>query len=68
MSLQIDAMQILDNMVRCRINLDNRDVRMFISKDDYEALIEDGFFIRDGKSADSSGCINTTNVYQKKTK
>lgn len=67
MQLQIDVMEAMQqNIIRCRLTVDGRDVRMFISKDDYNQLITDGFFVRDGKEADSAGCINTTKVFEEK--
>jgi hypothetical protein len=36
-----------------------------MTESDYQALIRDGFFIRDGKSIDSGGALNTTDEYQK---
>ncbi|MEP7375552.1 MAG: hypothetical protein ABI675_19565 [Chitinophagaceae bacterium] len=38
-------------------------VRIAMSKNDYETLVREGFFIRDGKSKDSAGVINTTNTF-----
>jgi hypothetical protein len=33
---------------------------------DYESLMRDGFFIRDGQTKDSANVINTTAVYEQK--
>lgn len=67
MELQIDVKKVLENeIVQCNLIVDGRNVKMFIQESDYNHLIKDGFFIRDGKEADSAGCINTTNVYEKK--
>lgn len=33
---------------------------------DYERLKEEGIFIRDGKSRDSAGVLNTTNTFIEK--
>jgi len=34
-----------------------------MNKIDYERLKEEGIFIRDGKSRDSAGVLNTTNTF-----
>lgn len=35
-----------------------------MEKYEYENLIRDGFFIRDGKERDSANVLNTTEVYE----
>jgi hypothetical protein len=45
------------------LSVDGRDCRIYTSKSNYEALMFDGVFIRDGKEKDSANCINTTKVY-----
>lgn len=40
-----------------------RCVRIMMLISDYELLINDGFFIRDGKDKDSAGVMNTTTVF-----
>ena len=37
-----------------------------MNKIDYERLKEEGIFIRDGKSQDSAGVLNTTNTFIEK--
>jgi len=67
MQLQIDVKKITKiDYAECRMIVDGRDILIFMHKTDYEKLIEDGFFVRDGKSEDSSGCINTTKVFEEK--
>ncbi len=35
-------------------------------KIDYERLLSDSFFVRDGKNRDSAGVLNTTNTFIEK--
>ena len=51
------------NIIECVLSVDGRDCRFYMSKANYEALIYDGVFVRDGKEKDSSNCVNTTSVY-----
>lgn len=64
--LQIDMVGFLDDvgMVKCKIYIDGRGCQFFTSKANYEALMYDKVFIRDGKTKDSAGVINTTNVFE----
>lgn len=64
--VQIDVIGLLDpseNIMDCRLYTGERCVKIFMSKYDYENLIRDGFFIRDGKSLDSANVLNTTNNF-----
>lgn len=64
--LQIDvkgSMEADPNIIEMVLSVDGRDCRIFTSKSNYEALVYDGFFVRDGKEKYSADCINTTNVY-----
>lgn len=64
--LQIDVLGAIEadpNIIEMILSVDGRDSRCYISKANYEALIGDGFFIRDGKEKDSADCVNTTSVY-----
>lgn len=64
--LQIDVkgpMATDSNIIEMVLSVDGRDCRIYTSKSNYEALIFDGVFIRDGKEKDSANCINTTRVY-----
>lgn len=49
--------------VECKLSINDTACKFFITPDNYERLIECGFFVRDGKTADSAGVINTTSVY-----
>ena len=67
--LQIDvkgAMKDNPNIIEMVLSVDGRDCRFYTSKSNYQALIYDGVFIRDGKEKDSANCINTTNIYVEK--
>jgi len=64
--LQIDVkgpMEADSNIIEMVLSVDGRDCRFYTSKSNYEALIYDGIFVRDGKKKDSANCVNTTNVY-----
>jgi hypothetical protein len=58
--VQIDVKKVENGFVKCNLQTGSRDVQMFISESDYQDLIRDGFFLRDGKSVDSAGILNTT--------
>lgn len=69
MALQIDVIKGAENGVyACNLYTGDRCVRIYMNQHDYEALIQDGFFIRDGKSFDSAGVLNTTRDYELKKK
>lgn len=65
MSIQIDVKEANEKtgMVMCNLCTGGRDVKIIMHYSDYQNLIGDGFFIRDGKEADSANVINTTVVY-----
>jgi len=65
-TLQIDvkgAVEGQENLIEMVLSVDGRDCRIYTSKANYEALIFDGVFIRDGESRDSANILNTTNVF-----
>ncbi|MDR1459227.1 MAG: hypothetical protein LBI60_03330 [Bacteroidales bacterium] len=71
--LQIDVMKEsyrnyvrVETLVRCKLYIDGDATIVWMSKASYGTLIRNGFFIRDGKEADSSGAVNTTAVYLEK--
>lgn len=39
---------------------------ILMNKIDYERLLSDSFFVRDGKNRDSAGVLNTTNTFLEK--
>ena len=64
--LQIDVKGPLlsdPGIIEMVLSVDGRDCRFYTSKSNYEALIFDGVFVRDGKEKDSANCLNTTNIY-----
>lgn len=64
--LQIDVKGPIEsdaNIIEMVLSVDGRDCRFYTSKANYEALIYDGVFVRDGNEKDSANCVNTTNVY-----
>lgn len=64
--MQIDIIDFLPVGIAIgNLYTDNRCVRIYIQASDYQQLIADKFFIRDGKEKDSANVINTTAVYRK---
>lgn len=63
--VQIDVKNVdtQKNLVECSLYTGDRCVKMYISAADYEELVRDGFFIRDGKNRDSANVLNTTKEY-----
>jgi hypothetical protein len=53
---------------KCNLYAAGRCVRIYMHQQDYELLIQDGFFIRDGKTFDSAGVLNTTKEYKLQSK
>jgi hypothetical protein len=63
--MQIDAIKWLTaHILECNLYTGDRCVKISMMRSDYEALVRDGFFICDGKEADSAGVLNTTLDYQ----
>lgn len=52
-----------NDLVKCLVCVSGRICTFWTTEANYKSLIYDGFFIRDGRLADASGVINTTNVY-----
>ena len=72
-SVQIDVVALNEeirytDMVRCNIYLGGRCCTFWTTQSNYEALIYDGIFIRDGKAKDSANILNTTNVFYEEIK
>lgn len=63
MYVQIDMKGIEGNAAICNLYTGNRCIKIAMAADDYQSLVRDGFFIRDGKSVDSAGVLNTTTVF-----
>lgn len=62
--IQIDVKNIVAGFAHCNLYTDHRCVKILILEYEYENLVKDGFFIRDGKTKDSANVINTTEVYK----
>lgn len=66
-NLQIDVKgphELDSDVIDCNLIIDGRTCRFYMSKSNYEALMYDGVFIRDGKIRDSANILNTTNVFE----
>ena len=50
-------------LMKCKLYVDGRVCVIGMSRYDYEELMREKVFIRDGKSVDSAGVINTTNTF-----
>lgn len=68
MAIQIDVKKIQKDIALavCNLYTGERCVEIYMPVSSYEALIRDGFFIRDGKELDSANVLNTTAEYEKK--
>lgn len=64
MHMQIDIRKIENKTASGYLYTGDRCVKIIMLEEDYRLLIHDGFFIRDGRSEDSAGVLNTTNVYE----
>ena len=63
MALRLDIIKTNDKYAEGHLYAGDRRVRFAISSADYEALVHDGFFIRDGNARGSAGVLNTTKEY-----
>jgi hypothetical protein len=61
--MQLDVKRIEKGTAVCNLYTENRCVQIIMTEVDYNNLVRDRFFIRDGKTADSAGVINTTAEY-----
>lgn len=61
--MQIDLLRIENNTAVCNLYTGDRCVKIIMTKDDMEALRQDGFFIRKTHRLDSANVINTTKEY-----
>lgn len=52
--------------MKCKLYTNENIVIIMMNEFDYERLKEEGIFIRDGKSQDSAGVLNTTNTFIEK--
>ncbi|WP_221662021.1 hypothetical protein [Bacteroides faecis] len=54
-----ENIRVYDDLVRCNICINGRTCTFWTTEANYKALIFDGFFVE----SDSTGAINTTNVF-----
>lgn len=64
-TLQIDVIGPVEgtDLVKCKLYANGRVCIFWTTQSNYEALMYDKIFIRDGKEVDSAGVINTTNTF-----
>lgn len=64
-TMQIDVIGPVEatELMKCKLYVDGRVCVIGMSQYDYEVLMREKVFIRDGKSVDSAGVINTTNTF-----
>ncbi|WP_260395710.1 hypothetical protein [Phocaeicola dorei] len=60
------AIRFAIQFMKCKLYTDENIVIIMMNELDYERLKEEGIFIRDGKSRDSAGVLNTTNTFIEK--
>ena len=67
-TMQIDVIGKIEGtqFMKCKLYTDENIVIIMMNELDYERLKEEGIFIRDGKSQDSAGVLNTTNTFIEK--
>lgn len=63
--VQIDVYKVdlEKEIVMCHLFTGQRCATLALPLSEYNNLVRDGFFIRDGKTKDSAGILNTTNSY-----
>lgn len=64
-TLKIDVIGPVEgtDIVKCKLRVNGRTCAFWTTQSNYEALMYDNIFIRDGKEIDSDGVINTTKVF-----
>lgn len=64
--IQIDVIGKPENsqFVKCKLYIDGEATPILMPETEYQRLIQEGFFVRDGEQCDSAGVINTTKVYE----
>jgi len=65
MYVQIDVKKLTDKYAICGMYTGVLYAEVVMTIDSYNELVRKGFFIRDGKSVDSAGILNTTDTYYK---
>lgn len=61
--IQIDVKKVQDGFAHCNLQTGGRDVAIIMKEEDYDGLMEDGFFLRDGTQRDSAKVWNTTKMF-----
>lgn len=63
--MQIDVIGPVEGtqLMKCKLYIDGRSCIIGMARYDYEELMREKVFIRDGKSIDVAGVINTTNTF-----
>ena len=64
-TMQIDVIGSVEGteLMKCKLYVDGRVCIIGMYRNDYEELKREKVFIRDGKTVDSAGVINTTNTF-----
>lgn len=64
-AIQIDVIGKVEGtqFMKCKLYTNENIVIIMMNEFDYERLKKEGIFIRDGKSRDSAGVLNTTNTF-----
>ena len=68
-TLQIDVLgpsEGDERIIECVLIVDGRSCMFYTSRANYQALMFDGVFIRDGKEKDSANVVNTTHVFDER--
>ena len=50
-----------------KLYVDGAATRILMHETDYDRLVREGFFVRDGRTKDSAGVLNTSRVYTSST-
>ncbi|GAA4277516.1 hypothetical protein [Aquimarina mytili] len=62
----VDSNNPINGLISCNVYIDGRPCAFWTTEENYDSLIRDGFFLRDGKTKDSAGVINTSATYYEK--
>lgn len=64
--MQLDVIHVDEMSAVCNLYADDRCVKVIMRADDYQSLLRDNFFVRDGKEQDDAGVWNTSEVYDQR--
>lgn len=64
-TMQIDVIGAIEGtrMMKCKLYAAGHTSIILMLRDDYEFLMQKKVFVRDGRTLDSAGVINTTKVF-----